>query len=76
MDMMAVSSDMIESVGYDNSTRQLAVKFKSKPGKPSSVHIYHGTTLELYRQFLAAPSKGKFFHAKVKSVFPSRELAA
>ena len=73
MDMQAVSSATIESVGFDNATRMLAVKFK---GNPPKVHTYHGVTLELYRQFLAAPSKGKFFHAKVKKNFPSREVAA
>ena len=68
MEMQAVSSSQIEAIGFDNDRRQMAVKFKGHGGKPGNVYLYegHDITLELYRRFLAADSKGKFFAANVK----------
>ena len=73
MDMEAVSSSQIEAVGFDNNTRVLAVKFK---GKTPIVYLYDGVTLELYRQFLAAPSKGKFLAQQVRTKYMGRRVHA
>jgi len=71
MEMEAVSSSTIESIGFDNNTRVLAVKFK---GKRPRVYTYHGVTLELFRQFLLAPSKGKFLDQHIKSKYQAKEV--
>ena len=70
MDMQAVSSSNIEAVGFDNHTRIMAVKFK---GKSLKVYLYYEMTLDLYRKFLAAPSKGRFFEQNIKGKFPTQE---
>lgn len=72
MDMQAVSSSQIEAIGFDNHTRVMAVKFK---GKNPSVYLYDGVTLELYRHFLDAPSKGKFLAEYVKPKYHGRKVA-
>lgn len=73
MDMQAVSSSQIEAIGFDPSTRVMAVKFK---GKNPAVYLYDGVTLELYRNCLAAPSKGKFLSEFVKPKYKGRRVAA
>lgn len=73
MDMQAVSSSNIEAIGYDNNTRVLAVKFKATKTRPSKVHLYHAFTLEGFRNFLNAPSKGKYFAEFVRGKYQSME---
>lgn len=76
MEMQAVSSSNIESIGYDNATRVLAVKFKASKARGSKVHLYSQFTLEMYRNFLDAPSKGKYFAEYVRGKFQSREATS
>lgn len=75
MDMQAVSSSNIESIGYDNSTRVLAVKFKASKTRAAKVHLYHQFTLDGYRNFLNAPSKGKYFAEFVRGKYQSMEAS-
>ena len=64
-----VESSNIASIGYDPTSKILAIEFKS-----GGCHHYAGVTPEVYAGFLSADSKGKFFHATVRGKFDSRKL--
>lgn len=61
-----VTSSNIVSIGYDSTTTQLAVEFKSG-------HVYHysGVTMELALEFGYAESKGRFYAEHVRGKFTS-----
>jgi hypothetical protein len=63
-----VDSSAIKSVGYNPRSRTLEVEFTS-----GSVYDYFGVTAGLWKSFLAAPSKGKFFARKIRGRFPSAQ---
>ena len=68
--LQPVSSTHIRGVGYDPRTSTLAVQFRE-----GGVYHYHAVPQELHEQFLAAPSKGKFFRAAIKSRFRSVKVS-
>jgi len=65
MNMQTVESSQIHAIGYDEPTKTLRIQFKAK-AKPGSVYDYANVPPELFAEFLAAESKGKFFGARVK----------
>ena len=67
MQMIPVASSDLASVGYENRT--LYIAFNS-----GGVYAYAGVSESVYRQLLAAPSKGKFFHAYIKGVYPYQRI--
>ena len=63
MNHTPVSSSNIESIGYDEPTKALHVKFKS-----GGTWTYSGDDAKAHHDaMLSAPSVGKYFHANVKS---------
>lgn len=67
MDMIAVKSSNLESVGYDKDNRVLVVQFK---GKEYSVKYYYAKVPPVvYRELLKAESKGGFIYENVKGYF-------
>ncbi len=56
-----VESTQIAGIGYDGLSKTLAVKFKG-----GSVYHYANVETQLFDDFMAAPSKGKFFGEKIK----------
>lgn len=66
-----VESSQMSGIGHDPATNTLAIKFNT-----GSMYHYDGVSPELYEQFLAAESKGKFFGANVKGKFGYRKIAA
>ena len=63
MKLTPVESSAIAEIGYDNGT--LIIRFHSRR-KP---YLYPNVPEELFREFLCAPSQGKFFHEKIKDKF-------
>jgi hypothetical protein len=66
-----VDSSAIASVGYDAELRMLEVEFSS-----GSVYDYFGVTERLFRSFLDASSKGRFFAQRIRSRFPCEKAEA
>ena len=58
MNMQPVKSSNIESIGYDEKTGTLAVKFK---GSGQTYH-YDEVPKDAHTEMLKAPSVGKFFN--------------
>jgi len=60
-----VSSTDIASIGYDEPTQTLEVEFTN-----GSVYQYYNIAVGLYEQFKAAPSKGQFLNAYIRTAYP------
>lgn len=69
MEWIDVESSNIKSVLYDGEKQELLVQFKS--GK---IWSYAEVPQQVYDDFMAAGSKGKFFFANIKSKFESTEV--
>lgn len=63
--MTPVQSNQVASVGYDATTKTLAVTFARGPG-----HIYHYPNVEekMHTEFMASDSKGTFFGKHIKTL--------
>jgi len=59
---VSVSSSAIRSVGYCRAERVLEVEFVR-----GATYRYWGVSQETYQAFVAAPSKGQFFNAAIRS---------
>lgn len=62
-----VESSQIAAIGHDAATNTLAVQFKNKKGL-GNVYHYDNVPADVYQQFTAAESKGRFFGANIKDV--------
>ncbi len=63
MNMIPVSSSNLSSVGYNNGT--LYIEFHS-----GGLYSYSVVPPFVYTELLNAPSKGEYFHANIKNVYP------
>lgn len=63
--MTPVQSNQVAAIGYDATTKTLAVTFTRGPG-----HIYHypGVEAKTHEEFMAAESKGTFFGKHIKAL--------
>lgn len=66
IDLNPVESSNIVALGYDPSTRRLAVAFKS-----GGIHVYHEVGQAEFAAFADAESVGKHFHAHIRNKFAS-----
>lgn len=57
-----ITSGLLKGQAYDPASETLCLKFWD--GK---IYSYSPVTVEKYKEFLAAPSKGKYFHANFKA---------
>jgi len=62
VDMTPVTSSNIAAIGYDGETEELTIEFVS-----GDTYVYDGIDPETYRALMAAPSKGAFFYAHIRS---------
>jgi hypothetical protein len=69
MARIPVSSSNIVSIGYDPETRDLEVEFKG-----GSAYRHAEVPQEIYDGFMAADSKGGFYHANIKGKFGHKKL--
>ena len=60
----AVESSVFTSAAYRSEVRQLYLRFRD-----GDIYRYFDCTLETYKAFLAAESKGRFFARQIRSRF-------
>jgi len=63
MNHTPVSSSLISSVGYDTAERVLELVLRF------GTYRYYDVPIGVYRELLAAPSKGKYFHRHIAGSF-------
>lgn len=64
-------SSSVAATGYDGQTSTLFVRFHDG----GRVYSYHGVPLVVYRDFLAAPSKGRFLAQFIKGFYTYARVA-
>lgn len=70
MERKPVESSTIKSVGYDREAKALEIEFSS-----GRLYQYYDVPDEIYNEFTLAPSKGSFFHGKIKNQgFPFKRI--
>jgi hypothetical protein len=62
-------SKSIDSMGYDQSTNKLRVKFKN-----GQIYDHEDVPLEKYAALTGARSTGSFYNRRIRSVYISRKL--
>lgn len=67
MNLVFVVSSNVSAIGYQDGV--IEVHFRN-----GSVYHYLNTTQELFNEFFAAPSKGRFVHQRLKDKFPTRRV--
>ena len=67
MNMIPVDSSDLSSVGYENGT--LYIAFNS-----GGLYSYSGVPASVYSGLLSASSKGRYFHANIKNVYPYQRI--
>jgi hypothetical protein len=63
MKTITVNSSAIHSISYDEKTQMMQIRFNSNIDK---AYDYPNVPPEIITNFLAADSKGKYFHANMK----------
>ena len=64
MEQIPVDSFNIASIGYDPESQTLQVEFQG-----GRIYQYFDVPESIFREFLAASSKGGFFHESIKGFF-------
>lgn len=77
--LVRVKSSNLWSYGIDikdrkDKTGNVYVQFKNKNGGPGDIYQYLDVPVNLWRKFLAAPSKGHFLWAYIRNQFSYRKL--
>lgn len=67
--MISVESSNLDRVGYDDSTNDLYVQFKS-----SGLYVYRNVPKEVYDELLNAESKGKYHNKNIKWKYEYKRL--
>jgi KTSC domain-containing protein len=60
-----VSSSVIVAIGYDEEAETLEVELVS-----GTIYRYYGVDPDVYEDFRAASSKGRFFNRYIKDAYP------
>lgn len=69
MKLIPVDSSMLLAVGYDSAAKELEAVFSS-----GAVWRYQGVARKVYRELLAAESKGSYMRACVIGQYPEYRL--
>ena len=69
MKLKVVESSMIHAVGYNSKTRELEVVFNS-----GRTYIYEDVPPKIYKELMAAESKGQYMRAEIIDCYPCSEL--
>ena len=59
-ELQPLQSEALAAAGYDAGRRALLIRFRS-----GTTYAYLGADAGLLDRLLAAPSKGRFFHAEI-----------
>ena len=68
------NSSNIKAIGYDPESLTATCVFKDKFGLPTATWEYTGMSQEVFDEWLAAESKGRFFQSRVKKTYPGRKV--
>ena len=68
-EMIPVSSSNIESIGYDEQSEQVYVRFLN-----GSLYVYKGVPLHEFENLRDAPSLGSYLHRNYKNVYPYERI--
>lgn len=69
MDLVPVNSSSLAEVGYDLWSGVLVIAFRG-----GRAYQYSRVPRQVFVGLLQAPSHGKFFHAFIRNVYPSRRI--
>lgn len=69
VEMVAVSSSNVESVGYDENLQILYIRFLN-----GSLYIYKGVPAGEFQGILNAASVGSYLHRNIKNIYPYERL--
>lgn len=69
-----VESSNLDSVAYDYDGRRLEIRFRGESNpyreiKPGGTYHYDEVPFRVYQELMRAPSKGKYFHAKIRDKY-------
>lgn len=70
MERQSVSSSNLHSVGYDQESAVLEIKFKE-----GGVYQYSGVPLDRYERLMSASSKGSYFASYIKNSYRCRKVS-
>lgn len=70
MDRTPLTSTTLASAAYDTTTCLLELEFRS-----GALYRYFSVPASLYRDLLAADSKGRFFNRFIRDCFPTTRVA-
>ena len=68
MEMIRVKSSDLDSVGYDEKNKMLAIKFHN------GTYEYFGVPKEVFLGLLDASSKGKYFQEFIKYAYRYKKI--
>lgn len=64
-----MDSSAIAALAYDAAGERLCVRFRS-----GQAYAYAAVPADVFEAFVAAPSKGRFFHARIDGRYAYRRL--
>lgn len=67
--MQPVSSSNVQSIGYDENTQILYVRFLN-----GTMYSYSNVPYVIYEQLLNAPSVGSYMHRNIKDRYPYERI--
>lgn len=67
--MKSVKSSNIDSIGYNESKKQLFVKFRN-----DTIYVYKDVPIEVWENFQNAESKGKFVYYELRNMYDYEKL--
>ncbi len=67
--LKSVQSSNIDAIGYNRRRTTLYVRFLN-----GGLYGYFGVSKDVFDEFLAAESKGKFLHAHIKSTYEYEKI--
>ena len=71
MKLKTVDSSMIHAVGYDAKAKSLEVVFNS-----GNTYVYEGVPRNVYKELLAADSKGRYMRYAVIDCYDYHQLSS
>jgi hypothetical protein len=69
VEMISVSSSNVESIGYDENSQILYVRFLN-----NSTYIYKGVPPVEFEGLKSAPSVGSYLHRNIKNLCPYERI--
>lgn len=67
---MWVQSTAIRQIEYDGYHGKLKVRFED-----GGLYVYVGVPDAVYRAFVEAPSKGRYFHDEIRDCYPFNRVS-